>query len=153
MTTNGIGLARLARPLREAGLDRINVSLDTLGPDVFRTLAQRDRLADVLAGLAAAAAAGLAPVKVNTVLMRGVNDDEAARAAAVLPGPRVSAAVHRADAAGRPARLAPGEHGHRGRDPGALLGGVHAHPGRPGARADPRRRRRSWWTAARPGSA
>ena len=77
LTTNGIGLARLAGPLADAGLDRINVSLDTLRPDVFRTLAKRDRLADVLAGLAAAAGAGLAPVKVNTVLMRGVNADEA----------------------------------------------------------------------------
>jgi GTP 3',8-cyclase len=77
LTTNGIGLARLAGPLREAGLDRINVSLDTLRPDVFQSLAKRDRLADVLAGLTAAAASGLAPVKVNAVLMRGVNDDEA----------------------------------------------------------------------------
>jgi len=76
LTTNGIGLARLAQPLRAAGLDRLNVSLDTLSPVVFKRLARRDRLADVLAGLAAAAAAGLAPVKVNTVLMRGVNDDE-----------------------------------------------------------------------------
>src|SRR6266576_548861 len=77
ITTNGIGLARVAGALAEAGLDRINVSLDTLRPDVFRTLAKRDRLADVLVGLAAAAGAGLAPVKVNTVLMRGVNSDEA----------------------------------------------------------------------------
>jgi len=77
ITTNGIGLARVAGALAEAGLYRINVSLDTLRPDVFRTLAKRDRLADVLAGLAAAAGAGLAPVKVNTVLMRGVNSDEA----------------------------------------------------------------------------
>jgi GTP 3',8-cyclase len=78
LTTNGIGLARLAGPLREAGLDRINVSLDTLRPDTFRALAKRDRLGDVLAGLAGAAAAGLVPVKVNAVLMRGLNDDEAA---------------------------------------------------------------------------
>src|SRR5262249_20271195 len=77
VTTNGIGLDRLAEPLRAAGLDRINVSLDTLRPDTFRALAQRDRLGDVLAGLAAAAVTGLAPVKVNAVLMRGVNDDEA----------------------------------------------------------------------------
>jgi cyclic pyranopterin phosphate synthase len=77
LTTNGIGLARLAQPLRAAGLDRLNVSLDTLSPQVFKRLARRDRLAGVLAGLAAAAAAGLAPVKVNTVLMRGVNDHEA----------------------------------------------------------------------------
>jgi GTP 3',8-cyclase len=77
LTTNGIGLARLARPLRDAGVDRINVSLDTLTPSVFQQLARRDRLGDVLAGLAAAAAAGLAPVKVNAVLMRGINDHEA----------------------------------------------------------------------------
>jgi cyclic pyranopterin phosphate synthase len=77
LTTNGIGLARLAGSLRQAGLDRLNVSLDTLSPPTFKRLARRDRLSDVLAGLAAAAAAGLAPVKVNAVLMRGVNDHEA----------------------------------------------------------------------------
>jgi cyclic pyranopterin phosphate synthase len=77
LTTNGIGLTRLAAPLREAGLDRINVSLDTLRPEVFRKLALRDRLPDVLEGLAAATAAGLSPVKVNAVLMRDVNDFEA----------------------------------------------------------------------------
>jgi cyclic pyranopterin phosphate synthase len=77
LTTNGIGLARMAGGLREAGLDRVNVSLDTLRPGTFVRLARRDRLGDVLDGLAAAAAAGLVPVKVNSVLMRGVNDDEA----------------------------------------------------------------------------
>jgi GTP 3',8-cyclase len=77
MTTNGIGLTRTAAALRAAGLDRINVSLDTIDPEKFKTLAKRDRLEDVLSGLAAAADAGLAPVKVNAVLMRGVNDDEA----------------------------------------------------------------------------
>jgi GTP 3',8-cyclase len=77
LTTNGIGLSRTAGTLREAGLDRINISLDTLRPETFRKLARRDRLPDVLAGLAAAAATGLAPVKVNTVLMRDLNDDEA----------------------------------------------------------------------------
>jgi cyclic pyranopterin phosphate synthase len=77
LTTNGIGLSRLAEPLHAAGLDRINVSLDTLSRPTFVTLARRDRLPDVLAGLSAAAATGLAPVKVNTVLMRGVNDHEA----------------------------------------------------------------------------
>ncbi len=78
LTTNAIGLARLARPLRAAGLDRVNVSLDTLSPQTFATLSRRDRHADVLAGLRAAADAGLTPVKVNAVLMRGVNDGEAA---------------------------------------------------------------------------
>ena len=77
LTTNGIGLDRRAAALRDAGLDRINVSLDTLRPEVFRKLSHRDRLSDVLTGLAAAAAAGLTPVKVNTVLMRDLNEDEA----------------------------------------------------------------------------
>jgi GTP 3',8-cyclase len=73
LTTNGIGLQRTAAALRAAGLDRVNVSLDTLRPET-----RRDRLPDVLDGLAAAAQAGLTPVKVNAVLMRGLNDDEAA---------------------------------------------------------------------------
>jgi cyclic pyranopterin phosphate synthase len=77
MTTNGIGLARMAGSLAEAGLDRLNVSLDTLSRQTFVTLARRDRLPDVLAGLSAAAESGLAPVKVNAVLMRGINDHEA----------------------------------------------------------------------------
>ncbi|WP_435587646.1 GTP 3',8-cyclase MoaA [Micromonospora aurantiaca (nom. illeg.)] len=77
LTTNGIGLARMAPALRAAGLDRVNVSLDTLDRDRFTALTRRDRLADVLAGLAGAAEAGLTPVKINSVLMRGTNDDEA----------------------------------------------------------------------------
>ncbi|MCX4727388.1 GTP 3',8-cyclase MoaA [Streptomyces sp. NBC_01306] len=77
LTTNGIGLKRTAQALAAAGLDRVNVSLDTLRPDVFKTLTRRDRQRDVLDGMAAAGAAGLTPVKVNTVLMPGLNDDEA----------------------------------------------------------------------------
>ncbi|HEU5127308.1 MAG TPA: GTP 3',8-cyclase MoaA [Glycomyces sp.] len=77
LTTNAIGLDRLAGALVEAGLDRVNVSLDTLDAGRFRDLAKRDRLAATLRGLEAADEAGLAPVKINTVLMRGVNDDEA----------------------------------------------------------------------------
>jgi cyclic pyranopterin phosphate synthase len=77
ITTNGIGLERLAAPLRDAGLDRVNVSLDTVDPERFKALTLRDRHGDVLAGLRAAADAGLTPVKINTVLMQGVNHDEA----------------------------------------------------------------------------
>jgi len=77
VTTNGLGLARIASALAAAGLDRVNVSLDTLDRERFKLVARRDRLADVLAGLAAADAAGLRPVKVNAVLTRGVNDVDA----------------------------------------------------------------------------
>jgi GTP 3',8-cyclase len=77
LTTNGIGLARLVGALREVGLDRVNVSLDTLDPDRFDQLARRRRLSDVVAGMAAAQQVGLTPVKLNAVLLRGVNDDEA----------------------------------------------------------------------------
>ncbi len=78
LTTNGIGLARRAASLAEAGVNRLNVSMDTLRPERFATITRRDRLSDVLDGLAAAREAGLDPVKINSVLLRGVNDDEAA---------------------------------------------------------------------------
>lgn len=76
VTTNGLKLAAMAGPLRAAGLTRVNVSLDTLSRERFHRLARRDRFPEVLAGIAAARAAGLAPIKVNAVLMRGFNDDE-----------------------------------------------------------------------------
>lgn len=76
LTTNALRLPQLAAPLRDAGLQRVNVSLDTLDRERFVALTRRDRLDDTLAGLAAADAAGLWPVKVNAVAMRGVNDDE-----------------------------------------------------------------------------
>jgi len=76
VTTNGIGLARRAAALKAAGLDRVNVSLDTVDPERFARITRRDRLPDVLAGLAAAADAGLSPVKVNAVLdpVTGLDD-------------------------------------------------------------------------------
>ncbi|WP_215910757.1 GTP 3',8-cyclase MoaA [Streptomyces coffeae] len=77
LTTNGVGLERTAGALRDAGLDRVNVSLDTLRPEVFQALTRRKRHGDVLRGLEAARAAGLTPVKVNAVLMPGLNEDEA----------------------------------------------------------------------------
>ena len=77
LTTNAIKLAELAQPLKDAGLERINISLDTLHPDRFLELTKRDRFEATMQGIAAAKAAGLLPLKINTVLMRGHNDDEA----------------------------------------------------------------------------
>ncbi len=77
LTTNALRLAELAQPLADAGLERVNISLDTLDRERFSRLTFRDRFDDVVAGISAALAAGLHPVKVNTVLMRGINDDEA----------------------------------------------------------------------------
>jgi cyclic pyranopterin phosphate synthase len=77
LTTNGIGLAARADKLAAAGLRRINVSLDTLDPDTFAKISRRRRLPDVLAGITAAREAGLQPVKINTVLLRDINDHEA----------------------------------------------------------------------------
>jgi cyclic pyranopterin phosphate synthase len=68
VTTNGLGLAKRAARLKAAGLNRVNVSLDTVNAEHFAQITRRDRLADVLAGLAAAADAGLGPIKVNAVL-------------------------------------------------------------------------------------
>lgn len=76
MTTNGATLRNSAHDLRAAGLRRINISLDTLDAERFAAMTRRDELANVLAGIDAAIEAGLDPVKINTVVERGVNDDE-----------------------------------------------------------------------------
>ncbi|NKX56857.1 GTP 3',8-cyclase MoaA [Arthrobacter mobilis] len=78
LTTNGVGLDRKAKELKAAGLTRINVSLDTLHPGTFAQLTRRPFLDRVLAGLEAADQVGLGPIKLNAVLMRGINDHEAA---------------------------------------------------------------------------
>ena len=77
MTTNGVALAKVANELAKAGLKRINISLDTLQKDRFKLLSRRDGLDDVLRGIDAAIRAGLKPIKINSVLMPGINDDEA----------------------------------------------------------------------------
>lgn len=79
LTTNGLTLARTARTLADAGLRRVNVSLDALDPHVFARMTGAAALPRVLAGIAAARRAGLAPVKLNTVVMRGINDGELPR--------------------------------------------------------------------------
>ena len=78
LTTNALGLSRTAQALADAGLDRINASIDSVRPETFATITRRDRLKDVVAGLEAAKAAGLGPIKLNAVLLRGTNDDQAA---------------------------------------------------------------------------
>jgi cyclic pyranopterin phosphate synthase len=78
MTTNGVLLPRLARPLAEAGLQRVNVSIDTLNPAKFRRLTRRGDLEDVWDGILAAEEAGLKPVKLNAVVVRGYNEEDAA---------------------------------------------------------------------------
>jgi cyclic pyranopterin phosphate synthase len=77
MTTNGLKLVAMAEELRAAGLTRVNVSLDTLDRERFHRLARRDRFHEVIAGLEAAKRAGFRPIKINAVLMRGFNEDEA----------------------------------------------------------------------------
>ena len=76
LTTNGAALPRLAGPLKEAGVDRLNVSLDTLRPDRYAYMTRVGRLEDVFRGLEAAAEAGFAGTKLNVVLMKGFNEDE-----------------------------------------------------------------------------
>ncbi len=76
LTTNGIALPELAQPLRDAGLDRVNISLDTLDAEKYRRLTRGGELDRALAGIRAAEAAGFAPIKLNAVLLGGVNDDE-----------------------------------------------------------------------------
>ena len=76
LTTNGILLPEHSQALKEAGLHRVTVSLDTLRAERFRDLAKRDALQQVLAGIASALAAGLQPLKIDSVVVRGINDDE-----------------------------------------------------------------------------
>ncbi|NLS44568.1 MAG: GTP 3',8-cyclase MoaA [Firmicutes bacterium] len=76
MSTNGVLLSKFATRLSQAGLNRVNVSLDTLKPERFKRITRHGKLESVLAGLEAAEGAGLSPIKINTVVMKGVNHDE-----------------------------------------------------------------------------
>lgn len=83
MTTNGLRLGELAGPLKAAGLDRVNISIDSLDPDTFRQITRGGSLDAIWAGVRAANAAGLHPIKLNAVIVRGMNDDEVIRLAAL----------------------------------------------------------------------
>jgi cyclic pyranopterin phosphate synthase len=76
LSTNGVRLPELARPLRDAGLDRVNISADSLRADRITAIARRNIAFDPIAAAEAAEAAGIAPIKLNMVVMRGINDDE-----------------------------------------------------------------------------
>jgi len=76
MTTNGVLLSRLAKPLKEAGLQRVNVSIDTLDPEKFQRLTRWGKLDDVWKGILAAEEAGMTPVKLNSVVVKGYNEDD-----------------------------------------------------------------------------
>ena len=76
LSTNGVRLPELARPLHDAGLDRVNISADSLRPDRIAAIARRNIAFDPIAAAQAAEAAGIAPIKLNMVVMRGINDDE-----------------------------------------------------------------------------
>jgi GTP 3',8-cyclase len=75
MTTNGVRLEKLAQPLKEAGLNRVNVSLDTTDRETFKKITLRDYLDKVMGGIDAAESAGLTPIKLNAVIVKGYNDD------------------------------------------------------------------------------
>ena len=81
MTTNGILLDRLAEPLKRAGLDRVNVSIDTVDPERFHKITRWGHLEDIWRGIAAAERVGLAPIKLNAVVVRGFNDHDVAELA------------------------------------------------------------------------
>ena len=76
MTTNGVLLDRLAKPLADSGLQRVNISIDTLNPEKYQRLTRRGSLADVMAGIKSAERAGLVPIKLNAVVVRGFNEKE-----------------------------------------------------------------------------
>jgi GTP 3',8-cyclase len=83
MTTNALRLGQLAQPLKDAGLDRVNISIDTLNAEKFRTMTRGGSFEKVWAGIAAADDAGLLPLKLNAVVVRGMNDDEVTDLAAL----------------------------------------------------------------------
>ncbi len=99
MTTNGILLPRLAKPLREAGLKRLNIHVDTLDPERLKKVMRFASIEEVMAGIAAAEEAGLVPIKINCTVTRDYNDGDVVDLARRALGRRLARALHRADAA------------------------------------------------------
>ena len=128
LTTNGVLLAAQAEALRAAGLHRITVSLDTLDRERFRALTRMDELAAVLRGIDAAAAAGFASLKLDTVVIRGVNDDEIVPLIEYAQGRRRGGAVHRIHGRRRRDALDAGCGRVPARDPRADRGAIRRGP-------------------------
>ena len=150
LTTNGILLAPMARALRDAGLERINISLDTMDAAKFERLTRRTGFEQVIEGILAAKEAGFDPVKINAVAMRGVTEDDVVPLAQFARRARPGAAVHRVHAARRRPSLGAREGLVRGRhprlaDPGDRAARPVGRPGSARARARLRicRRRRA----------
>ena len=131
LTTNGSPLVKHARALKDAGLDRITVSLDSLDDATFRAMNDVDfPVEKVLDGIDAAADAGLAPIKINMVVKRGVNDDQIVDAARHWRGSGPHPALHRVHGRRQHQRLAHGRRGALGRGRAAHRRGVPARAGR-----------------------
>ena len=135
MTTNGVLLDRLAAPLAEAGLDRATVSCDSLLRHRFAEMTRRDALDKVLAGMRAAEAAGLTPIKINCVVIGGTNEDEVVDFARLVARDRLRGPVHRVHAARRRARLGAGQGRPGGAHPRRDRRRAPARAGGPRARA------------------
>jgi len=106
MTTNGVLLSKLAQPLKDAGLQRVNISLDTLDGKRFKAITRWGSFYQVWEGIQASEAAGLTPVKLNAVVVRGFNDQDIANMAGLTLDYPVAGALHRDDALWRRHRFA-----------------------------------------------
>lgn len=115
LTTNGLGLDKRVASLSAAGLDRINISLDTIDKAKYTALTRRDRLDHVLRSIDKCAEAGLSPIKINALVMKGVNEDDVVDLAAFALD-KGAAAIYRADAARTTRGLVPGRYDHRRRN-------------------------------------
>ena len=140
MTTNGVLLSKLAAPLASAGLDRVNVSLDTLDPAKFKRMTRWGKLEDVWKGILAAEQAGLTPLKLNAVVVRGYNEEDTVELARLtIDHPWQVRFIEMMPFAGA-TDLQVGPESHRGRDPGAPGTGLRSA-------GDCQRRRIGWGSA------
>ncbi len=112
MTTNGIKLKQLAVPLHAAGLARVNISIDSLDPEKFKRITRWGKVQDVLDGIEAAERAGMTPVKLNAVVIRGFNEEDVVPLAKLTIDRRLAISLYRSDAVRRRGRVSTGHHRH-----------------------------------------